>query len=132
MGRGNFWPGELDLNFVWYVDLDEPDIFKDELIECMFRIKDKFRTFAEDHGWKGDVEFLLSNGLYIIGVADNVIDNAITLQLRDDIPPEYVPLAKRHFDEYKRAISKILVEMFGDVRKYGGWFCHAALGEGDI
>ena len=98
----------------------------------MFRIKDRFSTFAESKGWKGDVKFLLSNGLYVIGIADNQINNAITLQMREDLPAEQIPLAQKHFAEYKRGISKILLDMFGEVRKYGGWFCSAPLGEDDI
>ena len=132
MGRSNFWPGELNQNFVWYVELDDPDSFRDELIEAMFRIKDRFSTFAESKGWKGDVQFLLSNGLYVIGIADNQVNNAITLQMREDLPPEQIPLAQKHFAEYKRGISKILLDMFGEVHKYGGWFSSAPLGEDDV
>ena len=130
MGRGNFCvSGEL--GFQWYIDHDlysmedeaneyttDYDMLQDDIESAVREIQHRFPSFSErrtmvDNCWAQEV--LAENSLFVIGIADNQWSEAVFIKARDDLYPEDMNLARRHFNTYCDGIQRILLDMFGEV-----------------
>lgn len=140
MGRGNYCPsGECADQ--WYVDYDDYryehedssmdyeidyELLTDDLHVALEAIKKRFPSFRDDVKW-GDgywgEEYLLSNKLFRIGTADNTWSAVLFLQMRQDLWDYEETLARRHFEEYSKAILQIMLDTFGEISLRSGAWC---------
>ena len=144
MGRGNYCPIG---NFVyqWYIDYenykveDEDDdgkydwydyeLLTEDIGSVMSRIEDRFTSFCHvdryghgEHARYWCEHIWLENEFFEIGTADNGWSQAIFIHEKNDVWPEHLNLAKKHFEEYKTGIQNILLDYFGTIGiRAGAW-----------
>ena len=144
MGRGNYCPvGEL--TYQWYIDYDrykEKDedgedeyewfddyMLNDDVGEIINRIEKRFSFFCryEKHGVSRHAQYWneyiwLKNKFFEIGVADNDWSYAFYIRENDELEPEELNLARKHFEEYKRGIQEILLDYYYEISlRNGAW-----------
>lgn len=138
MGRGNYCPKNR-VSDQWYIDYDlyrltdedddwtetDYDLLAEDLAGALKAIAKRFPSFREtdrrgDTYWCESIR--LENRLFRVGTADNEWSEALFIEMRDDLCPEDVNLARRHLQSYRDGIEKILLEWFGEVaRRNGPW-----------
>lgn len=138
MGRGNYCP-KGEVTDQWYIDHDlylwdddehdedevDYDLMLDDIDTLMISIRHRFPSFHKIKEWGDNYwgeKYLLENSYFRIGIADNQWSEAVFIQMKDDLWPELENLAIRHFDEYRKGIARLMLDMFGTIYlRSGPW-----------
>lgn len=145
MGRGNYCPSG-ECSDQWYVDYDDYsyetdcdyeidyELLMEDMDRALEAIKKRFPSFHETDKW-GDQywceQYRLENKLFRIGTADNQWSGVLFLQMRQDLWIEQETLARRHFDQYSKAIRQIMLETFGKISLRRGAWCSRTIKLGE-
>ena len=137
MGRGNYCPNGK-LGFQWYIDYEnykiddeetDYELCDEDIRETLKLVQKRFPSFEscdryphESYRTYWSEHILLENRFFEIGTAENEWSEAVFIREKSDTWPEHLNLCRKHFEEYKKGIEKILLDFFEEVYvRNGAW-----------
>lgn len=147
MGRGNYCPSG-ELTDKWYIDYDgyvwdddeheewerDYELLEEDVCQIIEAIEKRFPSFSSIDTWGSNYwgeHFRLENKFFRIGTADNEWSQAVFIQMKDNLWPEEVNLASRHFQTYCDGIMSIMLDTLGEISLRCGAWCSRTVKKGE-